>query len=459
MKNHLDSKTVGDLLELRTADMLYANREYQRGPVRSTAQKKSLVDSVLRGYPIPLIYLHHISKEVAGHHLDKFEVIDGQQRINALYEYREGSFKLFDPQVQADADEAQFPNFIQQQPCPWGGKRFEELAPELQNQMLKTPMAIVLVKTDIADESRDLFIRLQAGMPLNSQEKRDAWPGNFTEYILRIGGKPEIPRFPGHEFFSKVMKAKPTNRGEYRQLAAQIVIQYQTRREAGRYCDINADAIDAFYHKHLDFNTNSADVKRFSQILDVLTQLLGDGKRVKIRGHEAMGLVLFADSLLDDYTNSWQKNFAAAFDAFRLQLAKSTQERFDNPSGEYWAHYGQLARTNSDRAVSIERRHIFFAEKMRALISPQLKDSTRGFGQIEREIIYLRDQKRCQVPGHGEEVLWMDAEIHHVQQHSDGGRTTMENGALVHKQCHPKSQKDVSAFAQHWKAKQGQGAN
>lgn len=84
MKNHLDSKSVGDLLELRTADMLYANREYQRGPVWSTAQKKSLVDSVLRGYPIPLIYLHHISKDVAGHRLDKFEVIDGQQRINAI---------------------------------------------------------------------------------------------------------------------------------------------------------------------------------------------------------------------------------------------------------------------------------------------------------------------------------------------------------------------------------------
>ena len=139
-------------------------------------------------------------------------VIDGQQRINALYEYREGSFKLFDPQVETDADEAQFPSFIQQQPCPWGGKRFDELTPELQEGMLRTPMAIVLAKTDIPDEARDLFIRLQAGMPLNSQEKRDAWPGNFTEYILKIGGKPEIPRYPGHEFFKDVMKAKATNR-------------------------------------------------------------------------------------------------------------------------------------------------------------------------------------------------------------------------------------------------------
>jgi hypothetical protein len=228
---------------------------------------------------------------------------------------------------------------------------------------------------------------------------------------------------------------------------------YQTRRESGKFCDINADAIDAFYHKHLDFDANSADAKRFSQILDTLTHLLGDGKRKKIRGHEAIGLVLLVDSLWDDYTKSWQKNFADAFDKFRLKVAKATQERFDNPSGEYWAHYGQLTRANSDRAISIERRHAFFAEKMREKIKPVLKDTARNFGQLEREIIYLRDQKRCQVPGHGEDVLWADAEIHHVKEHVDGGLTVLANGALVNKSCHPKSQKDVAAFAKHWEAK------
>ncbi len=453
MQYDLDNKTIRDLLDLRQNDMLYANREYQRGAVWSTAQKKSLVDSVLRGYPIPLIYLHHISKEVAGHRLDKFEVIDGQQRINALYEYQEGSFKLFDPQVEADADEAQFPNFIQQQPCPWGGKRFDELAPDLQKKMLDTLLPIVLAKTDIADEARDLFIRLQAGMPLNSQEKRDAWPGNFTEYVLKIGGKPEIARYPGHDCFRDVMKAKATNRGEYRQLAAQMIMLYQTRRQSGKFCDTNAEAVDAFYHKHLDFDAHTPDAKRFSQILDTLTHLLGDGKRKKIRGHEAIGLVLIVDSLLDDYTKSWEKGFADAFDAFRLKVAKATKERFDDPSAEYWAQYGQLTRANSDRAISIERRHSFFMEKMRKKLKPQLKDPTRGFGQLEREIIYHRDQKRCQVPGHGEDVLWADAEVHHVQQHSDGGPTALENGALVNKACHPKSQKDVAAFEKHWNAK------
>src|SRR5712692_1629670 len=215
-----EPKTVEALLKWKKYNMLYANPEYQRGPVWTTAQKKRLVDSVFRGYPIPLIYLHHITKEVAGAKREDFEVIDGQQRINALYEYKEGSFKLFDPV--ADEEEAQFPSFIKDQPCPWGGKRFDELTPELQQQILNTPLTLVLIETDMANEARDLFIRLQAGMPLNSQEKRDAWPGNFTDYVLKLGGKPGLAKYPGHNFFKVVMKANDENRGEFRQLAAQI---------------------------------------------------------------------------------------------------------------------------------------------------------------------------------------------------------------------------------------------
>ena len=61
---------------LRSNGMLAVNSEYQRGAVWTDTQKKKLIDSVLRGYPIPLIYLHHIKKQVVGHMREDFEVID-----------------------------------------------------------------------------------------------------------------------------------------------------------------------------------------------------------------------------------------------------------------------------------------------------------------------------------------------------------------------------------------------
>src|SRR5439155_18596489 len=107
-------KTDKELIDLRKENMLYANPEYQRGVVSSLAQKKRLVDSLLRQYPLPLIYLHHKKKSVAGITNENFEVIDGQQRITSLFEYREGNCKLFDPI--ADEEEARFPSFIKDLP-------------------------------------------------------------------------------------------------------------------------------------------------------------------------------------------------------------------------------------------------------------------------------------------------------------------------------------------------------
>ncbi|MEZ6015674.1 MAG: DUF262 domain-containing protein [Planctomycetota bacterium] len=240
MKMNPETKTVEALLGLRANNMLAVNPEYQRGAVWSVGQKKKLIDSVLRGYPIPLIYLHHIKKEVFGHTREDFEVIDGQQRMNALHEFKEGAFKLFDPV--ADEAEARFPAFVKDEPCPWGGKDFPHLDDETRKRFLATPLSVVMIETDNANEARDLFIRLQAGMPLNAQEKRDAWPGKFTEFVLKVGGKPEIARYPGHEFFVKLMGARATGRGKVRQLAAQMVMLFLKRRETGgqRLCDINS---------------------------------------------------------------------------------------------------------------------------------------------------------------------------------------------------------------------------
>ena len=448
MKSTPSIMTVSQLLDLQKANMLYANPEYQRGVVWSEAQKKRLIDSVLRGYPIPLIYLHHIKREVAGITNENFEIIDGQQRINALFDYHEGAFRLFDPKQ--DEKEARFPSFVSEQNCAWGRKRFEELTENLRNQYLNTPMSVVNVETAHKDEARDLFIRLQAGLPLNSQEKRDAWPGEFTEFILKTAGKPELSRYPGHDFFSKVLKAGKKARGKYRQLGAQIAMLYFYRKEHGddRFCDIKRDSIDNFYYRHLSFDTQNENAKRFEKVLDNLSNVFSDGKRKKMQGHEAMHLVLLVDSLLTDYTRSWEDKLAEAFDHFREKLAKDTKERAER-QGEYWTKYGQHARTNSDRGENIQRRHEFFVDKMYPLLNLQLKDPQRAFGILEREIIYYRDKKRCQVCD--AEVKWVDAQIHHVEEHSKGGSTSLNNGALVHVDCHPKGETRTREFAEKWK--------
>ena len=98
-----------------------------------------------------------------------------------------------------------------------------------------------------------------------------------------------------------------------------------------------------------------------------------------------------------------------------------------------------LIQTQSAEARTIQRRHSFFARKMLEEIRPTPLDKKRLFGELEREIVYYRDEKKCQVCG--AEIRWPDLETHHVEEHQVGGLTSVENAVSVHKGCHPKGQK------------------
>ena len=74
-------------------------------------------------------------------------------------------------------------------------------------------------------------------------------------------------------------------------------------------------------------------------------------------------------------------------------------------------------------------------------------DTKRAFNGLERELIYWRDGAACRRPGCGGHVDLAEAEIHHIKPHSEGGQTVIDNGALVHSHCHPRSRSDTEAFA------------
>ena len=69
--------------------------DYQRPAVWSRAQKQLLIDTILRGYDIPKFYWRKV-----GSAPDRYEVVDGQQRLRAIWGYQAGEFALA-----RDADE------------------------------------------------------------------------------------------------------------------------------------------------------------------------------------------------------------------------------------------------------------------------------------------------------------------------------------------------------------------
>ena len=93
------------------------NRRYQRKLVWSTTEKAKLVDSVLQRLPIPLILL----AETPYDDMTRLEVIDGLQRMNAIFAFIENEYDVdghfFDLETLADTKYARDQNnLVQKEP-------------------------------------------------------------------------------------------------------------------------------------------------------------------------------------------------------------------------------------------------------------------------------------------------------------------------------------------------------
>lgn len=205
--------TVGTLIDLKRENILRVNHEYQRGLSWTGLQKLMFIDSIFRGYSIPAFYFHIIQPSAGGITNTFYDIVDGQQRIDSIYDYFEGAFSLLDPSADTDF---RFPNFVKNIKCPWAGKRFDELEENLKDEIKNTKVVVYKISSTDENEIRDLFIRLQGGTPLTPQDKRDSWPGNFTEFVLKNGGKSGVAKWYGIPVFKE--NAKVPNESKRRQL-------------------------------------------------------------------------------------------------------------------------------------------------------------------------------------------------------------------------------------------------
>lgn len=128
--------------------------EYQRNYIYADGKRDvAVIDSMLKKYPLGLIYFVKITD-------DKFEVLDGQQRITSFGRFVTNKFA-----VKVDGME----------------QYFESLAPELQAQILNTNLTIYECEGE-ESEIKSWFKTINiAGVPLTNQELNNAiYSGTFV---------------------------------------------------------------------------------------------------------------------------------------------------------------------------------------------------------------------------------------------------------------------------------------
>src|SRR3989442_714607 len=161
MKSELKKRKLKDLADAYLQRDVRVNPEYQRGTVWNLPQKQALIDSLLRGYQIPLFYVHlkQSPNTFTGRVNTTVWLVDGQQRLAAIASYLRNEFPL--PEPQKEKPGTVVPSLLASQPL-WHGRKFEELEEGDRVRLTDRELLVVEMTEDAKNEVRDLFIRLQA---------------------------------------------------------------------------------------------------------------------------------------------------------------------------------------------------------------------------------------------------------------------------------------------------------
>lgn len=169
-----DSRTysINDFVEWERQGQLTLNPAFQRRSVWSDKAKSYLMDTIVRGKPIPKFFIRQMLNVTTKTSIR--EVVDGQQRLRTILSFIKDGFVI---------TKAHNPEF--------GGLRFSQLPEEMQGQILGYEIAVDLLINLPNPEVLDIFSRLNSyAVILNEQEKLNAqYFGTFKILADNVGRK------------------------------------------------------------------------------------------------------------------------------------------------------------------------------------------------------------------------------------------------------------------------------
>jgi uncharacterized protein with ParB-like and HNH nuclease domain len=161
--------TAADFVTWQRSGTLLLSPSFQRRPVWKPDQKSFFIDTILRGLPIPIVFLRDQKTDLKTL-VAKREVIDGQQRIRTVLSY-------VCPEFLPDFDENRDTFTIKSvHSKEYAGRTFKELPDELQQRIMDYQFSVHVLPSSMDDrEVLQIFARMNAtGVKLNDQELRNA---------------------------------------------------------------------------------------------------------------------------------------------------------------------------------------------------------------------------------------------------------------------------------------------
>jgi hypothetical protein len=166
------SQTISWFNDRLAEQKLIFKPPFQRNPVWLDKHKSYLIDTALRGLPIPEIYMQKETDETGA---TTYSLVDGQQRVRSLLAFPQGEVELMDSFTPGR-----------------GGQTWEDLTTDEKRNYWNYRLVVREISEATDADLRDLFRRLnQNTVTLNSQEIRNArYQGEFIQTATELANQP-----------------------------------------------------------------------------------------------------------------------------------------------------------------------------------------------------------------------------------------------------------------------------
>ena len=180
--------------------------DFQRDLVWNLLKKQSLIDTILRDWQFPPVFLV-VPK--CGEYL---EVLDGQQRINAIYEFMGDRFPVNGKMEPIDSDISVL-----------DGLKYSQLPKDVQWRFGRYSLRVCELCDYRQEEPYELFFRLNQGSVLTPAEKRNTLYGPVREQVREL-----VSRMDSHKLSVERIGFN-NSRLSYQDVASRLLYALQSR--------------------------------------------------------------------------------------------------------------------------------------------------------------------------------------------------------------------------------------
>lgn len=180
--------SLNEYTKIDKRNQIILDSDFQREKVWKRKQQSELIESVLMGLPIPIMYLSE----------DKFGnliVVDGRQRLTAFFDYLDNKFELTDLKILSNLS----------------NKKFNKIDPIYQSKIEDYQLITQIIKPPTPDTVKfHVFDRVnRGGTSLNNQEMRNAlYQGNATKLLEKLSKDQSFKTATSNGLKPKRMKDK-----------------------------------------------------------------------------------------------------------------------------------------------------------------------------------------------------------------------------------------------------------